>query len=710
MLNKWRVIRFVLGFSLIYLAQLLIAQSNPLVQFPFAESVSQYFHLDLVNPDNVFLSSILLIIGGLCIRWSLVNVPVFEYSSALTVSSKEPISTTQLIRTSIRLLIVAAVLFGILIVRLHALDNNPILVLIWITVLVLLLLACYRGDRQVGISASPGLNRYDIPFIIVICSFALLVGTYRLDWFPNSVIPDEVNHLEGIRAVALGTDTSSFFDFGVYTYPFPATYVQATIYKYFGQSLWSWRFASVLPAVLAVIPTYLFALALFNRRVAVLASVVMVVTPYFLAYERLGYLTSQSIFPIVMCLYLLYIGLERQSTFYVALSGIAGGLGFYTYFAARLGLVIGTTFLVFAVLSRYLGGLRADSFSKSVNRLQVRRLISLTGVFLIVGSATVLPVIIYQSAKNPVLLQSKTIDTLFPNMVYATKLFPVSELYRDAGPTVIDGESYFYRPDLYAVILVRGLIRSLLAFHTSAGLMETHYIAAPLPGTVAVVFYFVGLCFTLLRTKQTGVQLLFVWLASGVLLLSIINTFPPREDHLVPLMPAISILTALGIVICVDVVSQGLRAKRALTTQILAVTLTAIVVFSNLENYFVVVPQLYQPENALNVVAFSAFHMDKPQNIIYISPNVGGLDPEWVRFIPPSITYQQVHPVAFISNNYTIPNDEDTTFYFAEENAESISAVLANRYNNNIPVTANVALDGSGKPVVIYWTYYRPRP
>src|SRR5450755_2005177 len=113
MLNKWRVIRFVLGFSLIYLAQLLIAQSNPLVQFPFAESVSQYFHLDLVNPDNVFLSSILLIIGGLCIRWGLVNVPVFEYSSALTVSSKEPISTTQLIRTSIRLLIVAAVLFGI---------------------------------------------------------------------------------------------------------------------------------------------------------------------------------------------------------------------------------------------------------------------------------------------------------------------------------------------------------------------------------------------------------------------------------------------------------------------------------------------------------------------------------------------------------------------------------------------------------------------
>jgi hypothetical protein len=43
----------------------------------------------------------------------------------------------------------------------------------------------------------------------------------------------------------------------------------------------------------------------------------MLVTPYFIAFERLGYNNSQSIAPVTLSLYLLHVGLKRGSALYL---------------------------------------------------------------------------------------------------------------------------------------------------------------------------------------------------------------------------------------------------------------------------------------------------------------------------------------------------------------------------------------------------------
>jgi 4-amino-4-deoxy-L-arabinose transferase-like glycosyltransferase len=109
-------------------------------------------------------------------------------------------------------------------------------------------------------------------------------------------------------------------------------------------------------------------------------AILMVVNPYFLAFARLGYNNSQSLFPVTLAVYFLVIGLKNKNRFFLWLAGISAGLGFYTYFAAWLGLVI----LVLVFLSFFL--------RRSIDKLENTKLLFLVLMGVL---AVILPRVLY---------------------------------------------------------------------------------------------------------------------------------------------------------------------------------------------------------------------------------------------------------------------------------------------------------------------------
>ena len=178
--------------------------------------------------------------------------------------------------------------------------------------------------------------------------------------------------------------------------------------RWAGINMWGWRFASVLPAALTTVPLYLLARELFDRRTAIAANVMMVVNPYFLSFARLGYNNSQVLFPITLCIYFLVLGLRRDSRFYLWLAGLTAGLGFYTYFAAWLGLAV-----IVIIVSLPL--LRGNKSPENV----VPLVVILAGALIML-----LPRILYGvSSDTPTSLHFKFWETIPINAFYAQSIF-----------------------------------------------------------------------------------------------------------------------------------------------------------------------------------------------------------------------------------------------------------------------------------------------
>ena len=645
---------FLLGIALALVAQFAMLRQEPLIaRFVFADLLNSLFRIDVPNLDNVILAVVLFVFSGIFFAGGIAAYKFFDALLAERPWQLPKLGARAWKRLA-TIAISAALAFLFLLWRLSSGDNNLWLGLVWIAAIFLTGALVFALDRRGGVTLAPDLKRSDGVLVAAIVLAGLVIGAYKLAQIPNSLIGDEGTFWDTARSIAQWNYRPSLFDFGVYSYPILGSYYQAMILKVFGLSLWSWRFSSVLAGVAATVPTYLLAREMFDRRVAVLASALMIVTPYFLAFERLGYNNAQALFPVALTLYLVYAGLKRSSVFYLFLAGVAGGLGFYTYTAGRLGLVAAGLFFAY-LLAAWL-----------VQRRPIRTLLVL-GVVLGVGWAvTTLPHLVYGNTSSPELLRTKTVESVFANDIYAHDFLLGEDLFRDIPPIKIGPYTLFYRPDLYARLLVRGAARTMLAFQHDK-LVGDHFIASPLAGPGAAVFYFLGLVVALVNLRSRNFVLLAIWFFSGVLLLSIISTFPPRDAHLVAIIPAVSILSAVGIVTVADLVAAQIPAPRVLS-DLFVMGCLGLVMFTGLNNYFVDVPQKYPPI-AEHIIGFAALELQSPREVIYVYSNPQDRDfvPWEIRSIPNPADYHSVALQDLLNDTFGIDPNRSYLFFFNDQ-------------------------------------------
>lgn len=672
--------------------QYLMTRSEPLTALPVALAwIEERFILRLANLTNTAFAVILLVAGILAAAHYGPRLPMraarWDFPHPLGIAWSPLWLPLGFI----------AGLFAWMLMHLRSGGYAPEVPLVYLGIVALSVAIAWERDRTTGVRLRLPIDRHDWLALVLLLIAGLAVGSYRLDVVPSSMIGDEGAFWDLARAIAQGRQEPVPFDLGVYSYPVLSSIYQATVMHFVGVSLWGWRFSSVFAAALALVPSYLLARQLFGRRVALATGVLMLSMPYYLAFARLGYNNAHSLLPMSLTLWFLVLGLQRGSISYTLLAGIAAGAGFYTYTAARLAAVVACLLLLLLLIQALGAAWRGRKHAGSADQPALWRRRMLAGIVFGLGMALVtLPHLAYAGHTNPQGLSHKLLESIFFNSFYGTDLYGEAALYRDYPPLEMNGQQLFFRPDLYAEMIVRGAVRTALVFHRD-DLVTEHFIASPLPGSLVVVFYTIGLGLLLGRLRSGPGALLAVWLGSGVLLLSILNTFPPRHQHMVPLIPAIALVSALGLVALAELVGRLWQGQRGVRFA-LAIGLLAGC-SSGLHTYFVTVPDTYPP-NLEQAIGFTALALDTPTRLIYVTAEPAEM-PWIIRSMKTPARYQTLTPEAFAQDAALDPA-YPAIIFFQEADLATVAAALAPWQDS--ATLPELFLDRGGATLGMAWT------
>jgi len=595
----------LIGLGSITYSQSLIQQRNPVGEVNQALEIWNIaFRLEIVNMQNLGAAILPLIAGG--IICALAFLPGWQSREDFQDTSKEHTKLNWpylLPRLSAAILLFAYLLF-----KLGRHEYNPSLPWVWILTLALIIYLFYRRENANKTNLSLEITRTDILWLLSLFLAGLAIGAFALQDIPNILVPDEGSFWETGRAIAAGEFKPAFFDFGVYTFPVASSIFQGWIMRLFGINLWGWRFASILAGAVTVFPLYLFAREWFDRRVAVMAALFMVSSPYYLSFARLGYNNSQALFPVVLSFYFWSLGYKQNSHLYFWLAGVAAGLGFYTYPAAWLGLV--TIIAVTVILT-------------ILRRINFRQVFVTTAILLAAAFVTAGPRLIYgASSENSEPLFFKLAETSFVSAFYGSAYYGSAELYPKGVSYLIGNNQIFYAPEVYGELLTRGLVRTLTTL-LDPFIVTEHFITTNLAGGfLPAIGLALGLALSLRTIKGTRSILLLTSLGAGLFFLSVIGAFPPRHTHLVAIIPVLALLSAVGFAVSVDTLASRLfqNSKPALTDWIkkgILAIVAIVLVFFGLREYFVIMPER-DPPLFEDIVSWIAWRNKEPLTIVYL--------------------------------------------------------------------------------------------
>ena len=129
-------------------------------------------------------------------------------------------------------------------------------------------------------------------------------------------------------------------------HPVLGTIFQAGVMAVFGRNHFGWVFSSVLSAALAIPAVYLIGRALAGRGVGLIAAALFASSHYIFAFSHIGYNNMMAPTPIAWSIAFFALALRRPQPWLLYASGLAAGLGFYTFYSARATMPILALFIL----------------------------------------------------------------------------------------------------------------------------------------------------------------------------------------------------------------------------------------------------------------------------------------------------------------------------------------------------------------------------
>jgi 4-amino-4-deoxy-L-arabinose transferase-like glycosyltransferase len=397
-------------------------------------------------------------------------------------------------------------------------------------------------------------TRQEILALGIVLGMAIFARVYNLGHLPPAIHGDEAQFGLNARSILYG-EQPTLFAVGWYQFPIGSFAAQAGIMRLFGDDIAGLRLSSALFGTLTLLPVYLLARSLFDRRVALASAALMAVGHWSIHFSRLGINNIQATFFAAWAVYLAWRALRTQHRLDYALTGLALGLGLYTYYAARL-----MPFIVGAILG----------VAVWRNRGQWRQYVPGLLALVIAGTLTVAPQLVY-FARHPEPLVSRQRGVfLFNNLPHL--------------------ESAYYTSD-WGEILRQQTIRSLLVFNAHGDSSGQYGFDEPMLDKLTAGLLVVGLGLSLWRLSQGGHWVLHLWFWPHLLLGSILTVDAPFVPRLAVLMPVPFIWAgvALGgwwrqIAEQLQSIFSG-KALRELLALIPALALLALVGWNNYDAY-----------------------------------------------------------------------------------------------------------------------------
>ncbi len=212
----------------------------------------------------------------------------------------------------------------------------------------LLFLLAVGGEGE-NIQEEEPYSRSEFVLLASIVALGFLLLAYDLEKIPPGFHGDEGE--SGMQALQiLQGQTPSLISVGWYHQPMLAFAWHAATMKIFGDTVFGLRMSSVIVGTLTLIPLYFLSRLLFGKRVALLATLLLSISHWHIALNRIGINYTQTTLLEVTGFYLLFKGLRSKNILHFMTSGLTVGMGLYLYYASRLVPFIIVAFILSGIL------------------------------------------------------------------------------------------------------------------------------------------------------------------------------------------------------------------------------------------------------------------------------------------------------------------------------------------------------------------------
>ncbi len=501
-----------------------------------------------------------LLLGGLGLgilaQGQLTPRPTLEIGALLTLSTLFLLTLTlerQKAGLSPRELLIKALFFSLpLAVGLwcRTLPSSAPSLPLYGTAALFFLLAL--GGEGENIQEEEPYSRSEFVLLALIVALGFLLLAYDLENIPPGFHGDEGE--SGMQALKiLQGQIPGLISVGWYHQPKLAFAWHAVTMKIFGHTVFGLRMSSVIVGTLTLIPLYFLTRLLFGKRVALLATLLLSLSHWHIALNRIGINYTQTTLLEVTGFYFLFRGLRSKNILYFMASGLAVGMGLYLYFASRLVPFIIAAFILLGIL------LERGSWSQYKYGF----------VALFLAAALVFAPLALYFLEHPHQFISRTQSVfLFSNL---------DGLQRTHGTT---------QP--LPAFLVQAQ-RMLLLFNQGPDRSGQYGYQGAMLDFLSAIFFVLGLAYITLHWRESKHLFLLLWfwltlIVGGMLTLP--APFTPRLAGMIPLpfiLAGLALEKARGVL--AQVWGQGRLARSTLTT--LMILVLSVAGFINYRTYFV---------------------------------------------------------------------------------------------------------------------------
>ncbi|QPC83886.1 glycosyltransferase family 39 protein [Phototrophicus methaneseepsis] len=468
-----------------------------------------------LRPDADFSTSIWLILG-------LIAIPI-AYELRPWPPSKDRLRQATTYEHSARWALVAIGTLAFVLLTLVNLRGSEFKLNVWAQGMLLIsgvvLVGCgfwghWHGVRQ-------RLNAHFVALILVLL-LAAVVRLYNLEWwtmrwldellFSNAIVdlrqPDRILMLKPFSGIT------------AFSWAYPM--LQALFASILGPGLLPLRLTSAFFGILTVAATYQLGRVQFDKRVGLVAAVIMATLPVHLQFSRIGIANIAD--PLFGVLALLFVarGLRRPSMRDYALAGLMLGLTQYFYEGGRIFFpLLVASWLVFTRIFARQGA--------SYTPPKLRHLMALAFCFLILAA--------------PLYLTWASWDArMLPRYNTTRAIWNTSALN-----SVL--EEWFER--------IPVVMRVFVQLHDYSWFYGGTQPILLLP---LVPFFFLGIAHSLARLLKPGGSLLVGWIAAGIVGIALIDDAWSYPRYMV-LLPGLALCIGLGAIKTWDTFNQRRDAR-----------------------------------------------------------------------------------------------------------------------------------------------------
>ncbi len=477
--------------------------------------------------------------------------------------------------------------------------------LLWLGALATVLLPTFLSQQE-GLRL-PQLSRNELVLIIGLVGAAFVLRTYRLAEIPWLFTGDEgaaaLSSVDLIKGRWNNPFTVAWFSFPSLYFVIPAASI-----RLFGQTITAARLSSAVAGALTVLALYAYVRVAFDRRAALLATVLLAASDYHIHFSRIALNNIWDPLFFVLVSGTLWHAWRQRQPHHFAWPGVALGLSLYFYASARALPVMVLVWLIWAGIQ-----------NRDALRDRIPGIVVMVAGFCAAALPLVMFFITHPGEFNAPLSRVSRIGVWMQG--------------------IADGEITAVATEFF-----NQLLTSVLAF-TGVSPGQLYQTGYPLLFPLEATLFSLGFILVLIRIQDLRHFWLILWLLTGVVA-STLSIGAPSSQRYVHVAPALAVLVALPLVAALDWLPGFLRSGRRWALGLISIIMV-LAVFRNISFYFFEYSPGHQfgdpNTEAANVLADHLQEWPSGSKVVFLAGGISFTSHKSVEYLAPHVTGENIH-------------------------------------------------------------------